>query len=157
MLRTDSTQALTSAQDPRTTYFAQTTMFTLKRSRSTGKDCAKQGQQTSGAQGLESLFRLCYMDGWPSTPQPASSPLHSCFSPAEQSDRGRFCDGCLGMDDGCSFDGRPTDLHEGFPPPWFPPLLPTCEGSIASSWRKSIRPNRAKFSIIGFTWSARFA
>ena len=95
-----------TAQDPWRTYFAQTTMFTLKRSRSTGKACAKQGQQTSGAQGLESLFRLCYMDGWPSTPQPASSPLHSCFSPAEQSDRGRFCDGCLGMDDGCSFDGR---------------------------------------------------
>lgn len=37
-----------------------------------------------------------------------------------------------------------TDLHEGFPTPWFPPLLPTCEGSIASSWRKSNRPQQGK-------------
>ena len=67
------------------------------------------------------------LHGWIATSLPfPSSPLHCCFSTAEQSDRGRFGDGCLGMDDVWYVMGH-RDLHERSPAVVFP-VFPACEG-----------------------------
>ena len=91
--------------------------------------CAKEGEQTEAvaspsAQGPESLFDRCYMDGCPSGS--TSSPLHCCFS---QSDRRRLGDGCLRWMT-LLFDGRSTHVKASRS---FSPFSPTCEGSIAAT------------------------